>query len=194
MAESYFFNRKERFFVRSVEEPTRIDPPEWGYGDVKAITVTFVDPLPRGRVSVVVDPVSVQLGIGTPGGSVLTSATASTPSSASAYPFTVPLNIAAINTFLGSDTRKQTTLEFLITDSTGPNHYPTALFIRQQLLSTSVVDPAPPAVGISVETASGLFVPKSGVAGEARILRSPLGYRVLEYYGDDKQMHWDPID
>jgi hypothetical protein len=153
--------------------------------------VTFVDPTPKGKVEVVVTPLSVQLGIGTPGGTILTSATSTGASAAYAYSFTVPLNIAAINTFLGTDTRKQTTLEFLATDSTGPNHYQTALVLRQQLLSTAVVDPSPPAVGISLETASGVFVPKEWPAGMVMVAVSQSGRRFAISVHDDGRFEFN---
>jgi hypothetical protein len=194
MAENYFFNRLDRYFVRSVGEPTRIDPPEWGYGDVKAITVTFVDPTPKGRVEVVTSLSAVQVAIGTPGSAPITTATATTPSAAFAYPITIPLNVAGVNTFLGSELRKAATLEFMVTDSVGPNRYRSTLYIFQQLNTGAVADTAPGDSALGVQQARGIYVPQDGVAGASRVLRSPSGYRVLEYYGDDKQMHYDPID
>lgn len=194
MAETYFFNRRDRYFVRSVEEPTRVDPPEWAFGDVKSIAVTFLDPTSRGRSEVVTSLTGVQIGIGTPGSTVVTSATAGTPSASFAYPFTIALNLTAVNNFLGSELRKQATLEFRVSDATGPNRYRATIFLLQQLLSDAVVDPAPPELALGQNQARGIYVAQDGVAGASRILRSPSGYRVLEYYGDDKQMHYDPLD
>lgn len=193
MAENYFFNRRDRYFVRSVEEPVRIDPPEWGYGDVKAITVTFLDPTPRGRAEVVTSLTGVQLGIGTPGGTVLTSATAGAASASYAYPFTVALNLSAVNTFLGSELRRSTTLEFRVSDTTGPNRYRGSIFLLQQLLSDAVADPAPPEVALSRNEAAGVYVPKEWPEGMFMVATATGGRRFSIYPHPDGRFQFDEI-
>lgn len=193
MPENYFFNRRERFFVKSVEEPTRIDPPEWGFGDVKAITLTFVDPISRGRVQVVTSITSAQLAIGTPGGTVLTSATASGVDASFAHAFTVPLNIAAIDTFLGSDLKKPTTIEFRVSDSTGPNRHQGAVVLIQQLISDTIVDPSPPEVALGRNEAAGIYTPKEWPAGMRQIVTTDSGRRFMVYPHDDGRFQFDEI-
>jgi|GEM_PF-6147957 len=193
MAEHYVFNRMDGVFVKSVSEPTPVDPPEWARGDVKSITVTFVDPLPRGRVSVVTSIVGAQLGLGTPGGTVLTSATAGTVDASFAYPFTVSLNLAAIGTFLGSELRKSTTIEFRVSDSTGPNRYHGTVILLQQLLSDTVADPAPPEVALTRNEAAGIYTPKEWPAGMRQIMTTDSGRRFLVYPHDDGRFQFDEI-
>ncbi len=192
MSDAYTFDLDRKQWIESFDNPVPLKTffPVWGYGDVRAITVTFVR---RAGNSVTVEQslVSAQLGIGTPGGTVLTTATAGTPSAAFAYPFSVNMAQAAVNTYLGSALSKKAPLEFRLSDATGPQRYQTQVTILQQLISDSVSDPIAPEVALTRNEASGIYVPKEWPAGMRMIVTDEATGERLAMYVNNRQVQFD---
>jgi hypothetical protein len=167
MADSHVFNLTTGKWLRSSTDPTPIDPPAWAYGDTRSVEITFVRSGEGARVSVVQSLVSAQLILGSPG-SVLTSATAGTPTAAFAYPFTVVMG-AAVNTFLGQATSKYTTIEFKLTDAVGAARYHGSLKVLQQVGSDALADPVTGDTALGFNQAQGIYISKEPDSGTRMI-------------------------
>lgn len=192
MAEKYYCNISTGRWIRSPDDPVDVKAPSWGYGDVKSIGVTFCENAPGRAVTVVSRFTSAQLGVGTIGSAAITSATAGSPTS-NEFPFTVPLNLAAVLSYLGGSASRGATIEFLLSDATGPNRYHFDLTIKGQILTGSTQDPTPPEVAVGRNEAAALYVPKVGVAGGGFTLKNSAGEEFFVYMGDDRQLHADPV-
>lgn len=195
MAEEYTFNLTTKRWIESYSNPEPLSTgfPIWGYGDTRSINVTFVTQ--NGiDVQVVTSLLSARLGIASAAGAtVLTSATAGTPSAAWAFPFTVDMAQSGINTFLGSLTERMAVLEFRLADVIGPRRYQTQVKILQQVLSDTASDPIAPEVALTRNEAAGIYVPKEWPAGMRQIVTTDSGRQFINYPGDDGQWHLDPI-
>jgi hypothetical protein len=196
MAEDYYFDLTNNEWIESIEnpEPLRTGYPEWGAGDVREATVTFVR---RNGISVIVEQslTAAQIGVaGTLGGAVLTSATAGTPSAAWAYPFTINFAVAAVTSFIGTTEDKTGHLEFRLSTTAGPKRHRTRVRMMAQVLSDAVADPIAPEVALTRNEAAGIYLSKDGAAGEFKKWTSPDGtITKIQYLGNDGQMHFDDV-
>lgn len=188
------FNVTREIWVRSASEPSQVLPPKWYSGDVRSIKVQFVRDEPSGKVSVVTDIVSVQVGVGTPGTASLTSATSGVADSAYFYSIDLPFPKSATETFIGSTGERSTTLEFRTSSATGDQRYQTQVTLKKQLLSGTDADPSATDSPLGTLTAANLYVTKAAIAGEIKYWMSADGLKQkIQYLGNDGLMHYDDI-
>ncbi len=160
-----YFDLTNQQFIQSAQQPQALNTLSWYYGSVKRLRVKFVTRTSAQQVTVA-DPTgwAVQMAIGdaaaTP--TVDTSATGTGPTDGWIL-FTLQLNVAAVATALGTADQVQRDLEFQITPvASEPEKYQTKINLRSRLITTTLVDPTPPAVAISSAEALALFVPRDG--------------------------------
>ena len=160
-----FFELTNSVFVQSVEAPNQIAAPVLYADDLKPILLKFLRRISPTEVEVVgLTGVTAQMAIGTPAGTptVITSATSGIVDANGFLPISLPLNIAAVQTALGTSREIQSTVEFRVIFGSNPQRFQTTITVRQRLITGTLADPAPPAVALSLEEANSLFVPRDG--------------------------------
>lgn len=160
-----FFELTNSVFVQSVAAPNQINPPLFYADDVKPIKLKLLRRTSASAVEVVdVTGVSVQVAIGTPAAAptVFTSATAGTVDGDGFLPITLPFNVAAVQTALGTALQISATMEFRVVTGATPQRYQVSVPIRQRLITGTTQDPAPPLIATSIEEVLSLCVPRDG--------------------------------
>lgn len=160
-----FFELTNSVFVQSVDSPNQINPPLFYADDVKPIKLKLLRRLTAQTVEVVdLTGVSVQVAIGTPATAptVFTSATAGTVDGEGFLPITLPFNVAAVQTALGTSREINATMEFRVVTGATPQRYQVSVPIRQRLITGTTQDPAPPLIATSIEEVLSLCVPRDG--------------------------------
>lgn len=161
----YFFNLSPNEFgwVQSVEQPSRIDAPVFGYGDLRDFGVTFVWKTSQGRAEKVTDGLSARIGLSNAStGAVLEpAATAGTPDNYE-FPFELPVsgtNMAALMS--GKTDKVLVRCEFKVNS----NRYYSHLYIAPQIISDATPDPTATEPATTMSEVAGVFVPKEWPAG-----------------------------
>lgn len=191
------FNISTGQFVLSAANPSAVAGPLLYGGDTgRHFSITFVQNTDVfGRVEIVPSAgTGLQVGIGTPGGTPLTSATAETPVS-DAYPVTLPMNTSTLVAAIAAayPSPFDTTLEFRTTGADS-QRYQTPIRIFRALLSDVLIDTPAPDTAIGIAAANAAFVPQDGPAGGYFVLRSAAGgLRARVYLGDDGALKVDPF-
>ncbi len=160
-----FFELANSVFVQSVESPNQINPPLFYADDVKPILLKLVRRISASTVEVVdLTGVSLQVAIGTPAVSptVFTSATAGTVDGSGFLPITLPFNVAAVHTALGTSLEISATMEFKVTIGATPQRYQIKVPVRQRLITGTLQDPAAPDIAASIGEIQALMVPRDG--------------------------------
>lgn len=141
---------------------------------------------------------SCQVAIGVIGATPHTSATLSVTTDSSGltvFSGTLPMNVAAITgLFTGSETVTRT-FEMQITDSTGVQSYKQSVTLQDELIASSLTDPAVPDVALGKAEAANLYV-KLGEnnAGVGPILVSADGTQKAMLYLDNQgQLQVAPV-
>lgn len=160
-----FFELTNSVFLQSVESPNQINPPLFYADDVKPIKLKLVRRINAQSVEVVdVTGVSVQVAIGVPaaGPTVYTSATAGTVDGEGFLPITLPFNVAAVQTALGTALEISATMEFRVLFGATPQRYQVKVPLRQRLITGTTQDPAPPQIATTIDEVLSLCVPRDG--------------------------------
>ena len=166
----YFFNLSPNEFgwVLSVDQPTRIEPPVFGYGDLRDFGVTFVWKNATGRAEKVVDGLSARIGLSNAStGAVLEpAATAGTPDNYE-FPFSLPISGALIAALMSGRTEKLLVrCEFKVNN----NRYYSSLYIAPQILSDATPDPTATEPATTMSEVAGVFVSKEWPVGMRMIV------------------------
>lgn len=159
------FDITTQSFITSLTQPSAINTPAWYADDIKHLSITFARRSSANTVSVVSGTgITLQIAIGDPASSptVDTSATAAAADANHAFVADLPLNVAAIQTALGTNDEVTRILEFRTSDASGSQRYQTPIRIKQRLITGTLQDPAAPAVAISGSEAFSSFVPRDG--------------------------------
>jgi len=160
-----FFEIKGSVFVQSVEQPNQINNPVFYADDVKPILLKLVSRISATTVEVVdLTGITVQMALGTPAAvpTVFTSATSSTVDGNGFLPISLPLNVAAVQTALGTNLSINPTLEFRIVSGATPERYQTSCTLKQRLITGTLADPDAPAIATSLAEVMSLMVPRDG--------------------------------
>lgn len=160
-----YFELTNSVFVQSVDSPNQINPPLFYADDVKPILLKLVRRLTAQQVEVIdLTGVSVQVAIGTPAAAptVFTSATAGSVDGDGFLPITLPFNVAAVQTALGTSLEISATMEFRVLTGSTPQRYQVKVPVRQRLITGTTQDPAPPLIATSIEEVLALCVPRDG--------------------------------
>ena len=164
-----FFELTSSVFVQSVESPNQINPPVFYNDDVKPILLKLVRRISPQAVEVVdLTGVSVQVAIGTlaPVLTVYTSATAGSVDGDGFLPITLPFNVAAVQTALGTNLQISATMEFRVLTGATPQRYQVSVPVKQRLITGTTQDPAPPLIGTTIQEVLALMVPRDGSNAE----------------------------
>lgn len=171
MADELYFDITNEEFVQSVESPNHIKGPTWYNDDVRPILLKLLRRDSPSAVSVVdLTGVTVQMALGVPAASPspITSATSTGVDGNGFLVFSLPLNVAAVATYLGSELEKTPYVEFRVVSASDPNRYQTKCTLRQRLITGALADPAPPAIATSLQEVMQLAVPRDGtLAGQS---------------------------
>lgn len=160
-----YFELTNSVFVQSVDSPNQINPPLFYADDVKPILLKLVRRLTAQQVEVIdLTGVSVQVAIGTPAAAptVFTSATAGSVDGDGFLPITLPFNVLAVQTALGTSLEISATMEFRVLTGSTPQRYQVKVPVRQRLITGTTQDPAPPLIATSIEEVLALCVPRDG--------------------------------
>lgn len=160
-----FFDINNSQFVQSVDAPNTIASPVFYADDIKSILLKLVARTSPSQVSVVDQTgLTVQIAIGTPAAvpTVVTSATSGSIDANGFLPISLPLNVAAVQTALGSATQVSLTMEFRVVSGANPQRYQTSCSVRQRLITGTLQDPAAPGVATSLTEVLALCVPRDG--------------------------------
>lgn len=160
-----YFDITNNKFVQSVEQPSFVNQPVFFADDTKHLLIQFVERDSSSTVSVVsATGITLQVAIGdtAPPLTVDTSATAGAADAAHIFTVDLPMNVAGVQSALGSNKSVNRTIEFRTSDATGAQRYQSPVTIVQRLITGTLVDPAPPAVAISGAEALATFVPRDG--------------------------------
>ena len=164
MATELVFDITNQQFLQSVTQPAVINTPLWFYGEVKHLSIKFVRRTAANTVTVVSGTgVAMQMALGNlTGPTVYTSATASAAVD-DWFAVTLQLNVAGVQSALGSNIRISAVVEFQLTSvASEPEKYQSTINISQRLISTSLVDPPAGDAAIGGAEARTLFVPRDG--------------------------------
>ena len=164
-----FFELTSSVFVQSVESPNQINPPVFYNDDVKPILLKLVRRISPQAVEVVdLTGVSVQVAIGTlaPVLTVYTSATAGSVDGDGFLPITLPFNVAAVQTALGTNLQISATMEFRVLTGATPQRYQVSVPVKQRLITGTTQDPAPPLISTTLQEVMSLMVPRDGSNAE----------------------------
>lgn len=168
-------NVTSRKLVTSPQQPTPLaEIPSWFVGEVREIKVCFVrdQSSGAGKVSIVsAVGASLRLFLGDPGEDPPTMASAAAAVN-NVFTVVLPLNLAAVEAFLGELPRRQTWLEFELTSTVGLVKYQVPVYLLPPIGVLGLADPAPPETGLGVIAANALYVPQLGVPGGSFILKS----------------------
>lgn len=169
MPAELFFELTNSVFVQSVESPNQIAGPVFYADDVKPILLKILRRTSPGGVEVVdLTGITVQIAIGAPASSptVYTSATSGTVDASGFLPISLPLNVAAVQTALGTAGAINPTMEFRVVGADGPERYQTSCTLRQRLITGTLADPAAPLIATSLEEVRAIMVPRDGSGTE----------------------------
>jgi len=190
--ETYFFNLSSPLegWVRSFEQPSRVDAPVFGLNDNRDFEVVFLKQVSVAVAEKVLDVVSARIGLAN-GITALTSATAGTPDNL-AFPFVVPVASAALTTLMsGKTTKQRVDAEFLITTALGTNRFYTYLWIAPPILSAAVPDPSVDEPATTMSEVTGVCVQKEPPVGMRMIWtdettgqKYSVGFRDGQFKGD----------
>jgi hypothetical protein len=201
MADELYFDITNEYFVQSVDSPNQIKGPTWYADDVRPILLKLVKRDSPSSVSVVdLTGVTVQIAIGSPAAvpTVYTSATSSVADGNGFLPISLPLNVAAVQTALGSLGEINPTLEIRVVSSSTPNRYQTRCTLRQRLITGTLADPAAPLIATTLQEVMALCVPRNGaLAGQlcSSFIMVDDNDNTKVYRGvlRDGEMHWEQI-
>lgn len=160
-----FFELTNSVFVQSVASPNTINSPLFYADDVKPILLKLVRRVSPQSVEVVdLTGVSVQVAIGTPASAptVFTSATAGAVDGSGFLPISLPFNVAAVQTALGTALEISATMEFRVVFGATPQRYQVKVPVRQRLITGTTQDPAPPQIATTIDEVLALCVPRDG--------------------------------
>ena len=161
-----YFNITSQSFIASVDQPSPINTPTWYADDTKHLLIQFVQSESAGAVSVVPGTgITLTVAIGAPGSSptVDTSATAGAADATDTFTVDLPMNVAGVQTALGSSTSVQRTIEFRTVDGSGASQrYSAKINIAQRLITGTLVDVAPPLTALSGQEAIATLIPRNG--------------------------------
>lgn len=160
-----FFELTNSVFVQSVESPNQINAPLFYADDVKPIKLKLLRRINAQEVEVVdVTGVSVQVAVGVAASApmVYTSATAGAVDGEGFLPITLPFNVAAVQTALGTALEIQATMEFRVLFGATPQRYQVKVPVRQRLITGTTQDPAPPQIAATIDEVLALCVPRDG--------------------------------
>ncbi len=195
-ATNLVFNVSTGALVLSANQPSNVANPVWFYGDTKHLVITFVQNADlSGTVSIMpATGIGLQIGAGTPGGTVLTTAT-SAPAVGDVYTVDLPMNTSAINTALtaAGGVALNTTFEFKTSDGTYTQRYEIPLVIRAAVLTDVVTDVPPPDVAIGGNAVRATYVPKVWAAGDFMIMTDTNGIQYRFFAGTDGSAHLEAI-
>jgi len=159
------FDVDSEAFIRSLAEPSVISPPAWYADDIKPLRFQFVNRTSATQVTVRSGAgISLRIAVGDPAPTpvVDASATAGSPDASHIFPVTLGLNVAAVQTALGSADTVTRILEFRWSDGTNPQRWETPIRLKQRIITDALADVPAPAVAISSVEAQSLFVPRDG--------------------------------
>lgn len=160
-----FYELTNQVFVQSVEAPNQVNPPLFYADDVKPIKLKLLRRISAQAVEVVdLTGVGVQMAIGNPAASptVFTSATAGSVDGDGFLPISLPFNVLAVQTALGTSLEIQATMELRVLTGTTPQRYQTKVPIRQRLITGTLTDPAAPDIATSLSEVLSQMVPRDG--------------------------------
>jgi len=160
-----FYELTNQVFVQSVESPNQINPPLFYADDVKPIKLKLVRRTSAQAVEVVdVTGVGVQIAIGTPAAAptVFTSATAGSVDADGFLPISLPFNVLAVQTALGTNLEISATMELRVITGATPQRYQTKVPIRQRLITGTLVDPPAPDIATTLAEVQSQMVPRDG--------------------------------
>lgn len=160
-----FFELTNSVFVQSIAQPNQINSPIFYADDVKPILLKLLRRISASSVEIVdLTGVTVQMAFGTPAAvpTVHTSATSGTVDGNGFLPITMPFNVAAVQTALGTADQIITKMELRVVTAADPQRYQTPVTIRQRLITGTLADPAAPAVATSLAEVLSLCVPRNG--------------------------------
>lgn len=192
---SLTYNISTNSLVKSATQPGAVGAISWFSADTKNLVIQFVQDAEPGKVTVVpATGIGLQVAIGTPGGTVISSATAP-PAVSDFYTVPLPLNTSAmVAALVASPGGFPTTFEFRTSDGSIPQRYEFPLTIKPALISDTLTATAPPDTAIGVNAANSTFVRKLGVQGDFQIWTSPDGLKTSKVYlGNDGQLKADAI-
>lgn len=170
MAYELFFDLVNSQFVQAVDTPNQIAAPVFYADDIKPLLLKLVRRTSPSAVEVVdLTGVSVQMAIGTPAVSptVITSATSGTVDAAGFLPISLPFNVAAVATALGTSPVINPTVELRVVSGSSPERYQTTCTLRQRLITGTLADPEAPLVATSLQEVQALMVPRDGSNADA---------------------------
>ncbi len=188
-----FFNISTGNLVLSATQPTVVGFPSWFFGDTKHLLIQFVQNADNGKVSIVpATGIGLQIAIGDPGGTPVTSATAP-PAVNDVYTVDLPMNTSQIQTDVSGKGSKAYKFEFKTTDGGYSQRYEFPITILDRIISDTLVDTAPPDVAIGTNAANATFWKKDNAAGDFFVMRSPAGIKVKVYVDDSGRLQGDPL-
>ncbi len=158
-----FFELNDSVFVQSVASPNQIRNPVWYADDVKPLLWKLVRRISPDAVEVVdLTGVTIQVAVGAAAASptVYTSATSGTVNADGFLAVSLPFNLAAVQSALGSAFEIYPTLEIKFVGST--ERYSTTCTIRQRLITGTLQDPAAPGIATTLEEVMSIMVPRDG--------------------------------
>lgn len=187
-ATNLVFNVSTGALVLSANQPSNVANPIWYNGDTKHLVITFVQNAAlTGIVSIMpATGIGLQIGVGTPGGTVLTSATS--PAAVSdVYTVDLPMNTAAIATALAAagGAALGTTFEFKTSDGVYTQRYEIPLVIKAAVLTDTVTDTPAPDVALGGNAARATYVPWVWPAGGRMLVTDDNGVQYQVYPGID---------
>lgn len=149
--------------------------PVFKYGDTERFNITLVKPNPSAggvfggaltRISNVGLALKIAIGVFGNTPTVYTSATATLNADGFSFDADVPFNVAAVDALFAAQTADVPCLcEFELNDGGLYQAMDTAVVIRDQLITTTLVSPAAPDTAIGRSEAAGAFMPKIWPAG-----------------------------
>jgi hypothetical protein len=160
--ETKFFNLDDPLngWVRSFEQPSRVDAPIFGLNDNRDFEVVFLRMVSVSQAEKVTDAVAARIGLSNAGVALEPSATAGAPDNY-AFPFVLPVsgtNIAAL--MAGKTAKQRVDAEFLITTALGTNRFYTYIYIAPPILSAAIPDPSVTEPATTISEVSGIFIQK----------------------------------
>lgn len=191
--ETYFFNLSPDEFgwVRSLEQPSRIDPPVFGLNDNRDFGIVFLRKVSVSKAEKVLDVVSARIGLANGTTSLEPSATAGAPDNYE-FPFVLPISGTNIATLMSGKTAKvKVDAEFLIVSAAGRNRYYSFLFIAPPINSDAVPDPAVTEPAVTMSEVTGVAALKQRPAGASDYWIDRQTGELVEVYVENRQFRFD---